>query len=39
MIIWADPSLKKDIFKKSVEDKADFRKMVLEEKVVEIDPK
>ena len=30
MIIWADPDQKKDIIKKAVEDKADYRKNTLE---------
>ena len=38
MIIWADPNKKKEIFKKSTEDKSDFRKIVLEDKVVTLDP-
>lgn len=39
IIIWADPSQKDVIFKKTVEDKADYRKIVLEEKFITIDPK
>ena len=39
MIIWADPSKKKEIFKKTIEDKSDHRKVVLEGKVVTIDPR
>ena len=39
MIIFADPSQKENIFKKSVEDKSDYRKVALEEKIIKIDPK
>ena len=38
MIIWADETQKSVIFKKSVEDKADYRKVTLEEKIMNIDP-
>ena len=38
MIIWADPIKKKEIFKKSIEDKSDYRKIVLEDKIVILDP-
>ena len=39
MIIWADPEKKKEIFKKSTENKSDYRKIVLEDKVVILDPR
>ena len=39
MIIWADPELKKAIFKRSVEVIADYRKNALEEQKVDLDPK
>jgi len=39
MLIWADPTQKDVIFKKSVEERADYRKIVLEQRVVTIDPK
>lgn len=39
IIIWADPTQKSIIFKKSVEDKSDYRKVTLEERIVNIDPK
>ena len=39
MIIWADPAQKAVIFKKTVEDKTALRKINLEEKFVELDPK
>jgi len=34
MIIWADPEQKKAIFKKSIEDKNDYRKNFLEDQTV-----
>ena len=39
IIIWADPTQKDVIFKKTVQDGNDNRKNNLEDKYVEIDPK
>ena len=39
IIIWADPDKKKEIFKRSIEDKSDNKKVLLEDKVVTLDPK
>ena len=39
MTIWADPTQKDVIFKKSVEDKSHYRKNLLEDQTVNLDPK
>ena len=39
MIIWADPEQKLAIFKKTIENKNDYRKHFLEDQTVQLDPK